>query len=192
EEDDLFSGDGWEEEAHELVQEYSGPAVGAEAVDKADAESNLRSAESVPQAGMTVDLYSGEVQQPKLKYVGDKTFFLQGEIWIDSLYDAAAMTVTDIGFRSDVYYQLLTTRPEWGKYFALGKRVIFVVDGEAYQVVSEEQGISSLPSRLSVPESNSGASADGGVSAARSIRSLCSTPFLTGLVMLVFGLKTRP
>jgi len=36
EEDDLFSGEGWEEEAHELVREYSGPAVGAEAVDKAD------------------------------------------------------------------------------------------------------------------------------------------------------------
>jgi len=192
EEDDLFSGDGWEEQAHELVREYSGSAVGAEAVDKADAESNLRSAESVPQAGVPVDQYSGDIQQPRLKYVGDKTFFLQGEIWIDSLYDAAAMPVTDIGFGSDVYYQLLTTRPEWGKYFALGERVIFVVDGEAYQIVSEEQGISSLPSRLSVPESNSGASADGGVSAVRSIRSLCSMPFLTGLVMLVFGFKTRP
>lgn len=191
EEDDLFSGEGWEEEAHELVQEYSGPAVGAEAVDKADAESNLRSAESVPQAGLSVDQYSGEIQQPQLKYVGDKTFFLQREIWIDSLYDAAVMTVTDIGFGSDVYYQLLGTRPEWGKYFALGEQVIFVVDGEAYQIVSEEQGISSLPSPLSVPESTSEANRDGGVSVVRSIRSLCSAPFLAGLVMFVLGFKTR-
>ncbi len=191
-EEDLFSGEGWDEAAHELAQEYAGSAVGAEAVDKADAESNLRSAESVPQAGRTVDQYSGEIQQPQLKYVGDKTFFLQGEIWIDSLYDAVAITVTDIGFGSDVYYQLLTTRPEWGKYFALGEQVIFVVDGEAYQIVFEEQGISSLPSRLSVPESTSGASGDRGVSAVRSIRPLCSTPFLAGFVMLVFGFKTRP
>ncbi len=70
EEDDLFSGEGWEEEAHELVQEYSGPAVGAEAVDKADAESNLRSAESVPQSGMPVNQYTGEIQQPQIKVCG--------------------------------------------------------------------------------------------------------------------------
>ena len=192
EEDDLFSGEGWEEEAHELAQEYSGNAVGAEAVDKADAESNLRSAEAVPQLGKAVNQDTGEIQQPQIKYVGDKTFFLQGQVWTDSQYDASIMTPTEIGFGTDVYYQLLTTRPEWGKYFAQGDQVIFVVDGEAYQIVSEEQGISSLPSRLSVPESTSGVSGDSGVSAVRSIRSLCSTPFLAGLVMLVMGFITKP
>ena len=187
EEDDLFSGEGWEEEAHELVQEYSGSAIGAEAVDKADAESNLRSAESVPQAGMTVDQYSGEIQQSQLKYVGDKTFFLQGTVWIDSLYDAAAMTVTDIGFGSDVYFQLLTTRPEWGKYLALGERVIFVVDGEAYQIVSEGQGISNLPSGLNQPQEPDTTGGAEGTGRIINLPSLCSLPLLAGLVLLGAG-----
>ena len=189
EDDDLFSGEGWEEEAQELVQEYSGPAVGADAVNKADAESNLRAAESVPQAGMPVDQDSGEIQQPRLKYVGEKTFFLQGEIWIDSLYDAAAMTVTDIGFGSDVYYQLLTTRPEWGKYFALGEKVIFAVDGKAYQIVSEGQGISSLPSSLNQLQGSGTIGRVEGTGRVTNLPSLCSIPLLAGLVLLGAGIK---
>ncbi len=187
EEDDLFSGDGWEEEARELVQEYSGPAVGAEAVDKADAESNLRSAEAVPQSGVSVDQYSGEILQPQIKYVGDKTFFLQGEVWIDSQFDASSMTAVEIGFGTDVYYQLLTARPGWGKYFALGEQVIFVVDGKAYQVNSDGQGISNLPFSLSQPQ---GTEVSGGAERTGRIidlTSLCSIPWLAGLALLSVG-----
>ncbi len=153
EEDDLFSGEGWEDEAQELAQEYSGPAVGAEAVNKADAESDLRSAEVVPQTGMPVNQSSGEIQQPQIKYVGDKTFFLQEGVWIDSQFDESTMTVTKIGFGTEVYYQLLGARTEWGKYLALGEQVIFITDEGAYQIVSEEQGVSMLPSDLSTPDS---------------------------------------
>jgi Ca-activated chloride channel family protein len=191
EEDDLFSGEGWEEEAHELVQEYSGPAVGAEAVDKADTESNLRSAEAVPQSGMPVNQYTGEIQQPQIKYVGDKTFFLQGEVWIDSQYDASVMTPIEIGFGTDVYYQLLTARPGWGKYLALGEQVIFLADGEVYQIVPGEQGISSLPSGL-IQSQGSGSDTSGraaGTEKLTNLPSLCSMPFLAGLVLLGAGSK---
>jgi len=189
EEDDLFSGEGWEEEAHELIQEYAGPAVGAEAVDKADAESNLRSAESVPQTEMPVDQYSGEIQQPQLKYVGDKTFFLQGEIWVDSQYDASIMSAIEIGFGSDVYYQLLEARPDWGKYLALGEQVIFVADGDVYQIVLEGEGISSLPSGLPEPAGAGGHSGNVVSPGFPGFRSLCSLPWLAGMVMLALGIK---
>jgi len=191
EEDDLFSGEGWDEAAHELAEEYAGAAVGAEAVDKADAESNLRSAESVPQPGMAVNQYYGEIQKPQLKYVGDKTFFLQGEIWIDSQYDASTMTVIEIGFGSEVYYEFLAARPGWGKYLALGEQVIFIVDDDVYQIVPEEEGISSLPFELTQPESSAPVKRESGIPIISGIRSLCSAPLLVGLALLGTGIKSR-
>ena len=189
EEDDLFSGEGWEEEAHELIQEYSGSAVGAEAVDKADAESNLRSAEAVPQSWMPVNQYTGEIQQPQIKYVGDKTFFLQGEVWIDSQYNASTMTVVEIGFGTEVYYQLLTARPGWGKYLALGEQVIFIVDGEVYQIIPGVEGISSLPSGLIQSQGSDTSGRATGTEKLTNLPSLCSIPFLAGLVLLGAGSK---
>ena len=187
EEDDLFSGEGWEEEAHELIQDYaSGPSVGSDAVGKAEAESNLRSAEAVPQSEAPVNQYTGEIQQPQLKYVGEKTFFLQGDIWIDSQYDGSTMEATQIGFGSDVYYQLLAARPDWGKFLALGEQVIFVADGIVYQIVPGEEGVSSLPPGLSEPVGSGGQVS---FSDSIEIRSLCSMPFLTSMVMMALGIK---
>ncbi len=191
EEDGLFSGEGWDEEAHELVQEYAGAAVGAEAVDKADAESNLRAAEAVPQPGMIVNQFSGEIQQQQLKYVGDKTFFLQGEIWIDSQYDASVMTPIDIGFGTEVYYELLSARPGWGKYLALGEQVIFLADGDVYQIVLEEQGISSLSFRFTQPENSDPVKGPAGSPVFPNTRFLCSAPLLAGLALLGAGMKSR-
>lgn len=191
EEDDLFSGEGWDEEAEELAEGYSGPAVGAEAVDKADAESDLRSAEAVPLAGKPVNENTGEIQQQQLMYVGDKTFFLQGEIWIDSQYDPLVMAVTEIGFGTNVYYQLLSSRPAWGKYLALGEQVIFVADGAAYQIVLGEGGLSSLPSGLSQPESPGSEPKITGFPVFAAFKSLCAGPFLTGLLMLGAGIILR-
>jgi hypothetical protein len=70
-----------------------------------------------------------------VKYVGDKTFVLQDDVWIDTAYDVDKMTTTQISFGSDNYFELLATRPEWGKYFALGTHVIVVLEGTAYEVV---------------------------------------------------------
>lgn len=189
EEDDLFSGEGWDEAAHELAEEYAGAAVGAEAVDKADAESNLRAAEAVPQPGIPVNQYTGEIQQPQLKYVGDKTFFLQGEIWIDSQYDASVMTPIEIGFDTEVYYELLASRPGWGKYLALGEQVIFIADGDVYQIILGEEGISRLPFSLTQPENSPPAKGETGFPVFMSIRSLCSAPLLAGLALL--GMKSK-
>ena len=73
-----------------------------------------------------------------VKYVGDKTFVLQEDIWIDTTYDVDKMTTTKISFGSDNYFELLAARPEWGKYFALGTHVIVVLEGTAYEVVEGE------------------------------------------------------
>jgi Ca-activated chloride channel family protein len=47
------------------------------------------------------------------------------------------MTTQAVLFLSDAYFALLTERPELGAFFALGDRVIVMVDGTAIEVTVE-------------------------------------------------------
>jgi Ca-activated chloride channel family protein len=181
EEEQLFTEEGWSDAADELVREYSGPSVGAEAVDKADAESDLRAAESVPQPALPSESRGGIFDEPVLKIVGDKTFFRQNGIWIDSQYDLSQMETIKIGFMTEVYYDLLHAKPEWGKYLALGERVIFMVDGQAYEIVTGEGALSSLPTDFGEADFDAPVNPDLG---RRGIPSLCSLPLFFGLAIL--------
>jgi Ca-activated chloride channel family protein len=183
-EENLISREGWDEAAEELMQDYAGPSVGAEAVDKAEAESNLRAAESVPQPLMPVETYPASDGEPILKYVDEKTFYLRDGIWIDSLYDQAVMKPIKIGFGEEVYFDLLQNRPDWGKYLALGEAVIFVIEDQAYQIIPGEGGISSLPSELSDQDPLEGIKE---TTQYKPNRTICSMPMLFGLALLGAG-----
>jgi hypothetical protein len=56
------------------------------------------------------------------------------------------MTTTPLPFPSDLFLEFLTEQPDTGKYFALGPRVIVVIDGVAYETVEGD------PAELSEPE----------------------------------------
>jgi len=76
------------------------------------------------------------VSAPKLKsvkHVGDKTFYLQKGVWVDSEYKKGART-QDIKYLSKEYFELLKKEPELGKYFAVAENVIVMFKGKAYQV----------------------------------------------------------
>ncbi len=49
------------------------------------------------------------------------------------------MKAQKIAFLSDEYFRLLAARPDIAAALALGEQVTIVVDGQAYQVVSEGQ-----------------------------------------------------
>jgi len=145
--EDVLSEEGRDRVAEQKYQAMAtatpAPAYGAGAVDKSEAESGLRGAETVPMAPAAIppgeDRGGGEVPvREVVKYVGDKTFVLQDDVWIDTAYDVDKMTTTRISFGSDNYFELLAARPEWGKYFALGTHVIVVLEGTAYEVVEGE------------------------------------------------------
>jgi Ca-activated chloride channel family protein len=187
-EDDLFYGEGRDEAAQQLSEAYSGPASGAEAVDKADSESNLREAESVPR--LEVSPGSGRVGTITPKQIGDKSFFYQNGVWIDSQYDSAEMEVILIEFGSAVYFQLLDARPEWGSFLALGDKVIFVSGGKAYQITPDGGGVSALPEALDEIDGRVGGHPDN-LSASQVWRSLCSVPLLAGLVLVSFRSQRR-
>ncbi len=67
----------------------------------------------------------------------DKTFVNRDGVWIDTEYQADTMTPTPVVFLSDEYFALVEANPALGDYFALGQRVIVVLDGTVYEVVVE-------------------------------------------------------
>ncbi len=136
---EVFSDQGRKETAEReyLVMATAEPAApsGKAAVDDAEAQRVLEHSNTA--TGAT----TGAV-----KVVGDKAFLLRDGVWIDTTFDAVKMTPVRVGFMSDAYFDLLRVRSEWGAYFAIGERVLVVLDAGdgrgavAYQVVAEGEG----------------------------------------------------
>jgi Ca-activated chloride channel family protein len=143
EEVEVFSYEGRQRAASDLAGEMPGimaPASGAYAVDSAVTIEEYRQAEAVVESASAT-----------AKVVGDKTFVRRDDAWIDSRYQEG-MDITKIGFGSDNYYELLGQRPDWGPYFALGEHVIFVVDGQAYEVTEGDYPPVEAPSKPDVSD----------------------------------------
>jgi Ca-activated chloride channel family protein len=128
-------------------------ASGAKAVGRAQAANALEQAEAaaplptgVPVqggaadprvGGATRDAASAEpapVAAEVVQIVGAKTFVLQEGVWIDTGFDATTMETAKVPFASDEYFRLLDERPELAEAFALGNRVIVLIDDVAYEV----------------------------------------------------------
>ena len=103
------------------------PAAGQGGVDYSLESQRLRDSDGA---------YAGQASAG-LRQVGDKAFLLADGIWTDTTYRQGTPT-TKVTFGSDAYFALISARPAWGRYFALGERVIVVLDGVAYEVVGEE------------------------------------------------------
>ena len=184
EEEQLFYSEGRDEAAENLLEAYSGPSSGADAVGKADAESSLRAAESVPQAGLSGGEMGGSYRERAIKFVGEKTFFLQAGIWMDSIFDPERMDPVLIEFGSRAYYDFLNARPTWGKYFALGEEVIFVDGKDVYQVTTGPGGVEDLPADFDPVVQDPEEVSTQENSLVSSLRSICSPLWLVGLALL--------
>jgi Ca-activated chloride channel family protein len=129
-----------------------GGGVGAAPVQAAQDQQGLRSAESVVAP-------SGEYAA-QIRAVGNKTFVQRNGVWTDAEYDPSKMTTIQVGFGSDDYFQLLAARPEWGQFFALGERVIVMLEGKAYETVQGAgQPVQVPPTATSEPTRKPGAGA---------------------------------
>jgi Ca-activated chloride channel family protein len=71
------------------------------------------------------------------KTAGAKTFYLRDGVWTDSEFKASAtLPETTVKFGSDEYYALLKQKPQLATYFALGEKVLVILDGRVYRVNS--------------------------------------------------------
>ena len=168
-EDDIFSQTGRdnivEETEAEIAAESAAPAYGAEAVDKAAEEGEMREADApaaIPTMVAIAPDGSGSVQVAQvMKYVGSKTFVLRDGVWMDTAFDSSAMDPLKVGFLSDDYFELVTAVPLLGDYFALGQRVLVVYEGTAYEVVEGSGEAIGVPTPSSdEPTPGSGRPAD--------------------------------
>lgn len=153
-EDDILSGEGRGRAAtamREEAESLSNVTSGSSAVSAADTTANLQSAQAplAPQPTLAyaggapgtpgedeVDAYLDSTNP--IKTVKDKTFILLDEVWTDTTFDPDSMMTEKVEFLSDAYFDLLDQIPALGDYFAVGERVIVVVDGTAYEVTSAE------------------------------------------------------
>lgn len=68
-----------------------------------------------------------------IKYVGDKTFYLRDNIWVDSKYKEG-IKVRKMKYLSEKYFDILRRKPKLGKYFAIAKNIIVIYEKECYQI----------------------------------------------------------
>lgn len=99
------------------------PVSGAVAVEESIQRDRMKEAEQVGEGAAGV------------RVVNDKTFVWRDGVWVDRAFDPARMTTRRVVFGSDDYFALLSQKPALAPYFALGTRVIVVVDGQAYESV---------------------------------------------------------
>ncbi len=71
---------------------------------------------------------------PMAKRVAGRTFYRIRDRWIDGAYDNNSET-TKIELFSDEYFRLVHEHPDLAKCFALGERVVVVLDGTSYETV---------------------------------------------------------
>jgi hypothetical protein len=130
------------------------PASGAAAVEKSQAQGALEAAQA-PAA-------PGEAYAQQVQVVGDRAFVLRNDVWTDTTFDPTRMSTTKLPFGSDAFFKLLADHPEAGRYFAIGERVIVMIDGTAYETVTSGESVpvsEATPSDLptsSAPPDNAG------------------------------------
>mgnify|MGYP005840797043 CR=1 FL=1 len=134
-----LSGEGREEIVQKEVAERAAatpaPASGAGAVSAAEEQADLEAAPIAPPMAAPAqrDLGGGEEQGPVVATAGDKAFVLREGVWVDTTFDVEQMQATIVTVGSQEFFDLLRRYPEAAKYFALGERVIVVLDGNGYQ-----------------------------------------------------------
>jgi Ca-activated chloride channel family protein len=66
--------------------------------------------------------------------VGTRTFYRVDDRWVDEAYDKTK-DITKVESFSVAYFELIRKHPELAKCFALGERVVVVIDGLVYETV---------------------------------------------------------
>jgi len=149
-EDDIFTQSGVDE-AQATFQAETGQAFaapsGAGAVAASEGAADMSAAEAP--VAPSVALREGEQaiaggapasaspEGQVMRYAGDHTFVWRDGMWMDTLYNADTMQPHEVAFLSDAYFDLLALDPLVGEFLALGEQVLFVWDGQAYEVVAE-------------------------------------------------------
>jgi Ca-activated chloride channel family protein len=107
------------------VATRNAPASGEMAVLRSQEERKIKEAE---RDDSLTDLLS------TVRTVGSKTFLMKDGVWVDTEYKSdTRLPKVDVTFGSEEFFKLVADKPELAEFFALGKKVIVVLDGKVYQ-----------------------------------------------------------
>jgi Ca-activated chloride channel homolog len=71
-----------------------------------------------------------------MKSVADKTFYLNNEVWVDSVVDLTHLPkIKEIVFASREYFDLIHSKPSMAKYLSIGKQIILQFEGQVYKII---------------------------------------------------------
>ncbi|HLG16159.1 MAG TPA: VIT domain-containing protein [Blastocatellia bacterium] len=109
-----------------MAQSNIGLASGEGAVMRSRAEKEMKESDSA--GGM--DRYLGNIE-----LVDGKSFMLKDGVWVDTEYrDDRRMSKVEVKFGSDEYFALIAREPRLAEFFAIGRKVIVVLNNRVYQV----------------------------------------------------------
>jgi Ca-activated chloride channel homolog len=111
-------------------------SFGQAAVERAADQGNLAGAEAP--AGAPLEAAN------LLRLAGSRTFVLNNGVWTDTAFDPDQTQTIRVAFLSDDYFALAQSRPDLAPILALGQQVIFLLDGQAYEVVISSASVPPL------------------------------------------------
>lgn len=83
----------------------------------------------------SVSVKDEDTSSTAVRRVSGKTFYLLNGVWTDAEFKAEArLPETALTFGSDEYFAVLKREPRIAEFFALGERVVVVLDGRVYRV----------------------------------------------------------
>ena len=129
-EDDILTQQGRDRVVGQEAAAPAGDVSGDEAVNKADAQSQMSGANQAAPTAEPGQYGGGNA----IKVVGSRTYVQQNGVWIDTAFDPSTMTTTKITFLSDDYFAFLKAHPELAGALALGDKVIVAVGNQFYEV----------------------------------------------------------
>ncbi len=130
----------------EAQRAASAPSFGEKAVQAATDQHALAAADS-PVENLSE---AAEI----VRYTGSRTFLLVNGVWVDTIYNPEKFQTVKLEFLSDEYFNFLESKPAFASALALGERVLVVVDGTAYEIVTADSSAGEIP-WLPIPDSES-------------------------------------
>jgi len=105
----------------------AGKVTGAGAFRMAKATQTLKAQEQAPRA-----------ESKLIRYMDEKTFYLQNDVWVDSLYQEGDPFKT-LQFGSQRYFELLRSKPGIAKFLSVAQNIIIVFEGQSYRIIPEAE-----------------------------------------------------
>jgi len=131
-----FSADSLEESVDGKLKKArigAGRAVGGPATELSMSSRGLKTGFTAPQ---DTDFLKAMRTDETIRHFGGKTFILVNGVWFDTLFREGTET-RKIVFLSDEYFDLATGRPVAARCASLGPRVVFCLEGKAFEIVPD-------------------------------------------------------